>query len=215
VPSQLSSLRVSSRLGQTACGSLRKIDAATIEIVQHLDGWRRRTAWVEPLAGLSMCEMLAATRADINAQSLGAIRLAEALRLEFTRHPGWSAEELQRFEAYRHQGNLFNETPPRLLDAPPWIVHLIYRCRDPACDGHRQRIIDWELTALQARYRARGEHELKTAVTRNFFEIPFAAGRSPMIFVGNQEDVRRRASFTVLGLYYPQADAIEHTTPLF
>jgi hypothetical protein len=145
-----------------------------------------------------MCEMLTATRADINGQSLGAIRPAEALRLEFTRHPGWNAEELQRFEAYRHQGNLFNETPPRLLDAPPWIVHLIYRCRDPACDGHRQRIIDWELTALSARYRTRGEDELKPALTRNFFEILFAANRAPMIFVGNQEDVRRRASFTVL-----------------
>jgi hypothetical protein len=36
-----------------------------------------------------------------------------------------------------------------------------------------------------------------------------------MIFVGNQEAVRRRSSFTVLGLYYPEANAIERTTPLF
>lgn len=193
----------------------RKIDATTIEIVQHLDGWRRRSPWVEPLAGSSMCQLLAATRADINATSLGAVRPAEAVGLEFSRHPGWSAEELQRFESYRRQGDLFNETPPRLLDAPPWIVHLVYRCEDPACERHRQRVIDWELTALQARYHTRGEDELKAAVTRNFFEIPFAANRSPLIFVGNQEDVRRRSSFTVLGLYYPEPKDIEHTTPLF
>jgi hypothetical protein len=193
----------------------RKIDAATIEIAQHLDGWRRRTPWVEPLAGPSMCELLAATRADINAPSLGAIRPTEVVGLEFTPHPGWSAEELQRFEEYRRQGDLFNETPPQLLDAPPWIVHLVYRCEEPGCERHRQRIIDWELTALQARYRARGEAELKAAVTRNFLDVPFAANRSSMIFVGNQEDVRRRASFTVLGLYYPESSAIEHTTPLF
>lgn len=193
----------------------RKIDAATIEIVQHIDGWHRRTSWVEPLTGPSMCEMLAATRADINARSLGAIRPAEAIRLEFTPHPGWTAGELHRFEEYRRQGDLFNETPPQLLDAPRWIVHLVYRCQDPACDQHRQRIIDWELTALQARYRRRGEDELKAAVTRNFLEIPFAADRSPMIFVGNQEDVRRRSAFTVLGLYYPKANDIEHTSPLF
>jgi hypothetical protein len=162
-----------------------------------------------------MCQLVAATRGDINAPSPGAVRPAEVAGLEFTRHPGWSTQELERFEAYRRQGDLFNETPPRLLDAPLCIVHLRYRCEEAGCEGHRQRIIDWELTALQARYRARGEDALKAAVTRNLLEIPFAANRSPMIFVGNQEDVRRRASFTVLGLYYPEAKDIEHTAPLF
>lgn len=193
----------------------RKIDASTIEIVQHLDGWRRRAPWVEPLVGPPMCELVAATRADINAPSLAAVRPAEVVGLEFAKHPGWSADELQRFESYRQQGDLFNETPPRLLDPPLWIVHMVYRCENRACDGHRQRIIDWELTALQARYRTRPEEELKAAVTRNFFEIPFAAGRSPLIFVGNQEDVRRRSSFTVLGLYYPEVGDIEQTARLF
>lgn len=193
----------------------RKIDASTLEIVQHLEGWRRRASWVEPLAGPSMCELIAATKADINSRSLAAVRPAEAVGLEFTKHPGWSLDELDRFESYRRQGDLFNETPPRLLDPPSWIVHLIYRCQDPVCAGHRQRIIDWELTALQARYRSRTEEELRAAVTRNFFEIPFAVGRVPLIFVGNQEDVRRRASFTVLGLYYPEVGDIEQTTPLF
>ncbi len=193
----------------------RKIDGSTIEIVQHLAGRRRRTPWVEPLVDPSMCELVAATRDDINARSLAAVRPADVVGLEFTKHPGWSTDELQRFDEYRQQGDLFNETPPRLLDAPSWVVHLVYRCQGPECSGHRQRIIDWELTALQARYRARSEEELKAAVTRNFFEIPFAAGRSPLIFVGNQEDVRRRSSFTVLGLYYPEVDDIEQTTRLF
>lgn len=191
----------------------RKIDATTIQVVQHVDGWRSRATWVEPLAGPSMCDLVAATKVDINAQSLGAVRLADANGLEFTRHPGWSADERQRFDDYRSQGDLFNETPPRLLDPPPWIVHLSYRCQAAKCGGHRQRIIDWELTALQS--RSRPEAELRAAVTRNFFEIPFASKRSPLIFVGNQEDVRRRSSFTVLGLYYPSASDVEQTTPLF
>lgn len=193
----------------------RKIDAATIEVVQHLNGWRRRSPWIEPLVEPSMCELVAATRADINAQSLAPIRPADVVGLQFTKHPGWSPDELKRFEEYRQQGDLFNETPPQLLDAPPWIVHLAYRCEDTRCTGHQQRIIDWELTALQARYRGRSEEELKTAVKRNFFEIPFASGRSPLIFVGNQEDVRRRASFTVLGLYYPKKGDIQQTARLF
>ena len=56
---------------------------------------------------------------------------------------------------------------------------------------------------------------MKAAVQRNFFDIPFGHSRRPLIFVGNQEDVRRRASFTVLGLYYPDAGDVEHTLPLF
>lgn len=193
----------------------RKIDAVSIEVKQHLDGWRRRTPWVEPLVGPSMCELVAPAKADINAQSLGAIRPSEVIGMEFTRHPGWTAEETKRFDDYRQQGDLFTETPPKLLEAPPFIVHIVYRCEAPGCDRHRQRIIDWELTALQSRYRSRDEDELKAAVTRNFLEIPFAANRSPLIFVGNQEDVRRRASFTALGLYYPEKSAIQQTAPLF
>jgi hypothetical protein len=49
----------------------------------------------------------------------------------------------------------------------------------------------------------------------NFFGVPFAGNRAPVIFVGNQEDVRRRSSFTVLGLYHPQTGDVEQTTPLF
>lgn len=193
----------------------RKIDATSINIVQHIDGWRRRAPWVEPLTAAPMCAMLAATASDINAASLGAIRPAEASGLEFTPHPGWTTDQLARFDEYRQQGDLFQEAPPRLLDAPPYIVHLLYRCDAPACGGHRQRIIDWELTALQARYRGRTDGELRAAVTRNFLEVPFAGTRSPLIFVGNQEDVRRRSAFTVLGLYYPSTADLERTGPLF
>jgi hypothetical protein len=71
------------------------------------------------------------------------------------------------------------------------------------------RIIDWELTALQRRYRGRAEAELRVAIERNFLEIPFGEDRSPMIFVGNQENVQRRASFTVLGIYYPRKSDVE------
>ena len=193
----------------------RKIAGSTIQIIQHLDGWKRRSPWIEPLAGPTMCALVDRTRADINAQSLAAVRPAKVINLRFTKHPGWSANELQRFQDYRQQGDLFQETPPRLLDPPPWTVHLVYRCQAQTCDGHEQRIIDWELTALQARYRNRSEFELKAAVTHNFFEVPFGPGRAPMIFVGNQENVQRRSSFTILGLYYPNAHDVEQTATLF
>jgi hypothetical protein len=138
-----------------------------------------------------------------------------AIDVRFTPRPGWSADELARFDEYRLQGDLFRETPPRLLDTPPWTVHLIYRCQADNCGRHEQRIIDRALTALQFRYRNRPEEDLKAAVRRNFFEIPFASDRAAMIFVGNQENVQRRGSFTVLGLSYPKVGDVEQTATLF
>jgi hypothetical protein len=193
----------------------RKIDAHSIEIGAHVHGWSQRTAWVEPLAGPSMCRLIDDVKADLNAPSLGAIRPATTPQLRFSEHPGWSEEELARFNAYRSQGDLFRETPPTLLDPPRLVVHLEYRCHEQACAGHSQRIIDWELTALQQRYRHSSTGELTSVITRNFLTVPFSSDREPMVLVGNQENVRRRASFTVLGLYYPRKSDIERTGLLF
>jgi hypothetical protein len=124
-------------------------------------------------------------------------------------------KNLARLNDYRNQGDLFRETPPTLLDAPRLVVHLEYRCQNHSCAGHLQRIIDWELTALQLRYRRSSSAELQAVITRNFVEVPFVDDRDPMVLVGNQENVQRRASFTVLGLYYPHRADIERTGLLF
>jgi hypothetical protein len=193
----------------------RKIDAESIDIGIHLKGWKERSPWVEPLAGPPMCRLIDNVKSDINEASLGAVRVTGEPRIRFSEHPGWSAEQLNRFNAYRNQGDLFQETPPTLLDAPSFIVHLDYSCEAPACGRHLQKIIDWELTALQFRYRRRPDADLKAAVIRNFLEIPFSQERRPMLLVGNQENVQRRASFTVLGLYYPKWSDIEQSGLLF
>ncbi|HEX8508591.1 MAG TPA: hypothetical protein VF635_03730 [Propionibacteriaceae bacterium] len=75
--------------------------------------------------------------------------------------------------------------------------------------------MDWELTALQARFRRQSDHELQAIITDKFFTNPFGERKEPLIFVGNQEDVRRRAAFTVLGLYYPRRDEAEKGRTLF
>lgn len=193
----------------------RKIDVTSISVIQHVDAWRKRSGWIEPLVGPAMCDLVDGTRADINAPSLGVVRPSVVDGLRFEKHPGWKPDELARFEAYRRQGDLFQEMPPRLLDAPPLKVFLRYRCTREGCEGHDQRILDWEMTGLQARFRREPRTTLTAAITRNFLEIPFAADRAPLIFVGNQENVQRRSSFTVLGLYYPRRADIEPSGRLF
>ena len=193
----------------------RKIDAEGISVISHVRDWRSRSTWIEPLVGPSMCELISGTQADVNAQSLAALRPRRVKDIEFSRHEGWSARQLEQFDAYKNQGDLFRETPARVLEAPRWIVHLRYECESENCHGHSQRIIDWELTALQARFRNRSDADLMTAVRRNFFEIPFAADRAPLILVGNQESITRRSSFTVLGIYYPRRSDVQQAERLF
>lgn len=193
----------------------RKINAESIQVGRTVPPWSQRAKWVEPLVRNTMCAVLADARADLNATSLAAVRPRGVPSLTFERHPGWSASEQAKLDAYRNQGQLFSETSPSELEPPQYIVRMHYRCLERECAGHEQRILDWELTALQAKYKHRSELALKKAVTTNFVEIPFGRERAPLIFVGNQENVQRRASFTVLGLYYPRHTDVDQTGSLF
>jgi hypothetical protein len=193
----------------------KKIDAGSIKIEEHIDGWKKRAMTIPPFEDPSMCQLIDQARVDINAQSLAAVRPAVVHGLEFSPHPGWTSEQRDRLEAYRNQGDLFREAPIGSLDPPQLVVQLSYDCLSEACPGHEQRIIDWELTALQRRYRGRPAEELEKAITRNFRSVPFGDDRDPLIFVGNQEAIQRRASFTVLGLYYPKKSDVWQSATLF
>lgn len=192
-----------------------KITADSIKINGELKTWGRRAEWIERVPTPTMCSLQAAVRENINSSSLAAVRPARVDKLSFAPHPGWTPVQLARFEAYRSQGTLFDDIPLPLLQPPRFRVHLHYTCEESGCGGHQQTIIDWELTALQARLRAASDHELQAVITQNFFNNPFSARKDPLIFVGNQEDIRRRASFTVLGLYYPRRHEAEKGRTLF
>lgn len=97
---------------------------------------------------------------NLNATSLAAVRPARSTAWSSRTTPGWTPQQLQRFEAYRNQRTLFDDIPLPLLHPPRFRVRLYYRCDDHRCDGHQQTIIDWELNALQARFRNRSDREL-------------------------------------------------------
>lgn len=171
-----------------------------------IDDWRNRAPIVEQLAGPTMCSLIAGVTADPNATSLGAVRPREVNGLDFEPHGSWSADQLRRMESVASQDSLFESTDSKqlVLKPPKFKVWLRWICESPRCPTHRMRILDWELTALQARYR-HSDTELKAAITNNFHAKIFNARKAPMIYVGNQENPTRRRSFTVLGFYYPDA----------
>ncbi|MGH3718300.1 MAG: hypothetical protein ACRDRI_05535 [Pseudonocardiaceae bacterium] len=193
----------------------RKINAESLSVVDHLDGWPKRSRWVEPLAVASMCEMNQAVLNDMDAPPLGAIRPRRVSGLSLSVHPGWSTEQRARFDKYALQGDLFRETPPKLLDAPRFKGTLQYFCQHAECNGHRQGIIDWEFTTLQHRFRQKTDESLKEIVLEKFHTQIFQHDTSPLIYVGNQENPRKRSVFSVLGIYYPQTGTTSSESVLF
>jgi len=186
-------------------------ESAKVNLEQIVGGpmagdWKSRAPIVEQLAGPSMCDLLAGVTANPNATSLGAVRPRDVDDvLDFEEHGPWSPERMRKMQSVADQDSLFGiaETKQVVLQPPRFKVWLRWRCESPRCSaGHRMRILDWELTALQSRY-GRSDTELKAAVTDNFQTKMFDPHKAPLIYVGNQENPTRRRSFTVLGVYYP------------
>lgn len=167
--------------------------------------WKHRAPIVEQLVGPSMCELIEGVAVNPNATSLGAVRPRDVTGLEFEEHGPWSPEQLSKMQSIADQDSLFGsaEGGQVILQPPRFKVWLRWRCESRDCSrGHRMRILDWELTALQAKF-GHSDSDLKAAVTTNFHTKMFGPQKAPLVYVGNQENPTRRGSFTVLGVYYP------------
>lgn len=154
-----------------------------------------------------MCRLRRDAQVDLNATSLGAVRplMGTAPRLTFEDHGPWSTAQQQTVDALASQDPLFGETTrPASLEPPPLVAKLNYRCREAGCRGHSPSINDWELTALQRHLRGRPRPEIESEINERFLRRMFLNDTDPIIFVGNQANVQRRAGFTVLGVYYPK-----------
>ena len=173
--------------------------------VRSLPAWIDRAKIMDQVPRTTTCQLHAAALADINAPSLGMVDVAELGTLQFEKHPGWTPEQQKKLEAayFLPDTDLFGQkphTPPR-LKAPKLKVKCPYRCTSPDCPGHVAQLLDWELTALQARFTT--DEEAKKAIISKFHDIPGGPDRMLSFYVGNFFDVRKRAIFSILGMYYP------------
>lgn len=180
-----------------------KVDAESFATITHLEGWTKRAPYVEPMIGGSLCAAQRAVAVDLNAPSLAAVRPTGTIALKVSKHPGWNDEQVARFRDYAAQGDLFRSHEPRMLDAPRLKASLRFDCEEGGCSGHQLGLIDWELTAAQRRFRDLSDAELEKVLRERFWQRMYNASTAPAIFVGNQEDPRRRRQFVLLGTYYP------------
>lgn len=197
-----------------------KPDIDSLERVGHVDGWANRQRYFEQLPRTTTCELRAAVAASHAASSLGMIKVAEAVRLEFEVHPGWSDVEKRKIEAAAllPSNTLFGAPAaiPGTLKHPRFKVRYRYHCQAPDCrGGHEGQILDWELTALQNRLARESDAVLKDAIQQRFALGMFGPNRHTSFFMGNFEDPKKRQNFSVLGgVHYPSV-AVASSQTLF
>lgn len=141
-------------------------------------------------------------RSTSDAKSLGLIRPREVSGLKIKPHPGWTADQKKKIDAYVNQLELFGEQDRTPLEAPRFQASYQYRCHDRACKGHDQGLIDWEFVALQRRLRDLSNDEVRRELEIKFLTMMCDPARDVGFFVGNQ--AKRPHVFSVLGVYYPK-----------
>jgi hypothetical protein len=158
---------------------------------------------LEAMVGPTMCDLEQGAAAAPTAQSLGLVRPSQVHDVVFEKHGGWTPEQQQ---AMAQEPDLFatGELDP-VLEAPRFKVKYVFACGDLNCPGHTRRILDWELVALERKYRNRSDVEVKKAIKTKFLDQMCGPDRRPHFFVGNYADPVKRRFFSVLGVYSPKA----------
>jgi len=181
-------------------------DQSRIVRLEHLANWTEKASILDEVPRTTTCELQTAARINPSAPSLGMVDVRDVGTLTFSDHPGWTTEQRHKLEAvyFLPETDLFGQRthPPPRLQPPRFIVRYSYRCDSARCKGHHAQLLDWELTALQARFHS--DADIKSAVTRNFYDIPTGSDRLLSFYVGNFFAVQKRAVFSILGIYYPK-----------
>jgi hypothetical protein len=174
---------------------------ATMAHVQWLRDWSKRKPWVENLITDDMCGLREAAAASPRNASLGLVRVRKILDFVVTPHPGWTAPEKAKIDAYVNQLELFDTEEKSALEAPAYRGHYKWLCGNRVCRGHDMGLIDWEFVALQRHLRGRSDNEIREALQARWLDEVCAPGKDVAFYVGNQ--AKRAQVFSVLGVWWP------------
>lgn len=176
--------------------------------------WRRRLQFFDAIEDQSMCEIQRRQKAE--RKSLGVFRPLEVNDLKIA-----AADEgfVEAQQALLNQASLFGDRAgdsSRVpLDPLPVKAKFAYRCSDPACPGHEQSLIDWELGSLYRTLDKQGDDEttIHAKIRQKFFE-QYCGDRYETRFITGSM-LRHPGSFLILGLVHPRRAARAQEASLF
>jgi len=179
-----------------------KINASTIEIVDHLDTkdkWNKRKSIVLPTVDNSMCEII--KKVETENKSLGFFKPRD---IKFFWEKTAKKDEEERQKPYK-QLNLIgigkDKKAPEII--PYNFVYNFYCQNEPSCPGHKYTIIDWEIKQAYRSWRCdcTSDQELLNKI-RDKWHIEMCSDRKDFYFyVGNMH--RFKDKFMILGTFYP------------
>lgn len=177
----------------------------SVELGEKIDtryGWLRRMDLLEPLRADSMCELVRRQRLD--GTSLGIFSPADVDKLVIEPEPDWSPRQRMILD----QPSLLAATPKGSLEKPPLSVSYRYRCDDPACKGHKQKNVDWEVGEACRSWsrRAADSTDLRRMVEQKWLDEMCAPGRDTSFVVGSQHQYPDK--FLILSVVWPPKRAV-------
>jgi hypothetical protein len=192
------------------------LDSITLGETIDTDGgtWRRRLPFFDAVEDESMCEIQRRQKSE--RKSLGVFRPSEVKDLKVAAAEEGFAES-QR--ALLNQASLFGDragdTTRAALEPLPVKAKFSYRCSDPACPGHSQSLIDWELGALYRSLAAGGDDEatIHAKIRQKFFE-QYCSDRHDTRFITGSM-LKHPGSFLILGLVHPKRATRPQEATLF
>ena len=108
----------------------------------------------------------------------------------------WTNEELAKLQ----QQNFFDTGNREQLERVPFDFKYEYLCDDPACRGHKMKIVDWEIyqayRSWLRKYGSGWEEKL-----RHRFEYEMQEKKDTHFFVGTMRS--HPTSWIIVGLFYP------------
>ena len=176
-----------------------KIDADTIQIIDHLDTkkkWQKRKEIVLPIVSSSFCQI----SQDIEAnKSLGIFKPSN---IEFH----WAKIPLDNQQKRRvcYAQLTFFDKQKKAIEQIPFAFYYLFKClNSPKCPGHKLLIIDWELgqSYRSWRYIYRNQDVLLDKIKERWLENMCADKNDIFFYVGNMK--RFHDQFMVLGVFYP------------
>lgn len=101
------------------------------------------------------------------------------------------------------------------LESLPAKAKFAYRCSDPACPGHNQSLVDWELGALHRSLGEKGDDEatIHAKIRQKFFEQYCSARYDTRFITGSM--LKHPGSFLILGLVHPRRATRPQEAALF
>lgn len=177
-------------------------NVATIQRSEQVLSQTQRRTQLDSRIEDSMCAINREVRNGQRPISLALVRPREVIDLELARRKGWSLRQRQTLTANRVKAALDPKTyRPPPLQLPRFDGWYHYRCHDPQCRVHRQKILDWEFTAAQFHKRNMSDADLTQALRHEFLTDMCGPARDTAFFVGNQR--QHPGSFSMLGVYRP------------